>query len=137
MDLEVDMKAIVHLSQTLPAVVMVKLSSTHLGTIPVVPTSGRDISKATNAEQPKDLAVCPEVTCKQCDLKGSRGLSNCATLNIQDFLNVFAPAHFYNNVLFLIGNLIFLTPGLLISQPALVCLDLLDVLSQNAEFNYM
>lgn len=81
-------------------------------------------------EQPKDLVVCPEVMRRQCDPKGSRGPSNYATLNIQDFLNVFAPAHFYNNVLFLIGNLIFLTPGLLISQPASVCLDLFDVLSQ-------
>lgn len=86
------MTAIVHPSPTLPAVDTVKLSSTHLGTIPAVPISGRDISKATNVEQPKDLVVCPEVMRRQCDPKGSRGPSNYATLNIQDFFECVCPS---------------------------------------------
>ena len=81
--------------------------------MPVV-SSRRDISKTTSEELPKDPEVCLEEMLKQCVPKGCRGPSSRATFNIQDFLNVFAPVHFYNNVLFLIGNLIFLTLGLLI-----------------------
>lgn len=67
--LEVDMKAIVLLSQILPAVVMANPNLIRLGTIPIAPISRRDIKEATSGELPKDLGVCPEVMLKQCDPK--------------------------------------------------------------------
>lgn len=69
MDLEVDMKGTAPLSQMFPAAVMVKTSLTRLGTIPIAPTSGRAISKATSEGLPKDLEVSLEAMFKQCDPK--------------------------------------------------------------------
>uniref|UniRef100_A0A668ASB5 Cell cycle associated protein 1a n=1 Tax=Myripristis murdjan TaxID=586833 RepID=A0A668ASB5_9TELE len=43
-----------------------------------------------------------------------RGNAQLRHVDHSGFMNVFAPVHFYNNFLFLIGDLIFLTPGLLI-----------------------
>lgn len=72
-DSEVAMKDIVlHFQMLLPAVVMAKASLMHLGTIPTVATSEKDISKVTSGELPKDLEVCPGPTLKQCVPEGSK-----------------------------------------------------------------
>lgn len=103
------------------------------------PPIRRDISKTTSVELPKALEVCLEETPKQCDPRGSqKNPVKLRHVKHSGFLNVLAPVHFYNNVFFLIGNLIFLTPGLLIRVSLLsVCLDPRNVLTQNAELHHM
>lgn len=83
----------------------------------------RAISQATNGERPKDLEGTREVIPKQSDPKETTRTTELRHIEHSGFLNALTPIHFYNSILFLISDVIFLTPGLLIkSQSALILL---------------